>query len=117
MAGRVAGKQKDELFKNCSLVVMPSRFETFGMVALEAMSYGKPMVSFDIEGFQWIPNKCILKVRSFDVKRLGDSINHLLHDQALRDKMSRASINEIKKYSWDIIGEQYKKAFNQILSI
>lgn len=115
LPGRVVGKQKESLLRDCSFVVMPSRFETFGMVALEAMSYGKPMISFAIDGFAWIPKDCILKVRSFDTKALGSNINRLLHDKPLRDRMSRAALNEIKKYSWDTIAIQYKEAINKVI--
>jgi glycosyltransferase involved in cell wall biosynthesis len=116
LVGRVDGKEKDKLLQNASVVVIPSRFETFGIVALEAMAYGKPLVSFAIEGFQWIPKECILKVKPFDTKRLGHAINKVLQDKKLREKMSLASRQEIKQFSWEKIGKEYTNVFTTILN-
>jgi len=47
--GRMEGQEKYELLRNCRFLVMPSRDETFGLAALEAMAVSKPVVAFDID--------------------------------------------------------------------
>ncbi len=47
--GRVDGLRKKELLRTCRFMVMPSREETFGLSALEAMAAKKPVVVFNIE--------------------------------------------------------------------
>ena len=52
MLGRIKGAKKDDAFKKAAFVVMSSRFETFPLVALEALSYNLPIVSFNIGGLK-----------------------------------------------------------------
>jgi len=47
--GRLEGADKNLAIKQCRLLVMPSRQETFGMTALEAMAMQKPVVAYDID--------------------------------------------------------------------
>jgi glycosyltransferase involved in cell wall biosynthesis len=47
--GRMEGQEKYEVLRNCRFLVMPSRDETFGLSALEAMAVSKPVVAFDID--------------------------------------------------------------------
>ncbi len=46
--GKVSGKDKQALIAGCRMMVMPSRQETFGIAALEAMACSKPVVAYDI---------------------------------------------------------------------
>src|SRR5262249_24574702 len=58
LVGRVGGRRKHELLRDCAFVVLPSRFETFSLAALEAMAYGKPVVCFDLPRLAWIRPDC-----------------------------------------------------------
>src|ERR1019366_3750593 len=46
--GQVSGPAKEALLRDCAFLVLPSRYETFGLSALEAMAWGKPVVHFDL---------------------------------------------------------------------
>lgn len=115
LVGKVEGKEKDLLLRNCSLVVLPSRFETFSLVTLEAMSYGKPLVSFAIQGLDWMPYGCAVKVQPFDIKQYADAIQNILEDKSLQKKMSNLSYKASLRYSWKNISDAYEKAFLTIL--
>jgi len=115
LKGRVAGEEKASLLRNCSVFAMSSRFETFGMVALEAMAYGKPLVSFDIEGLQWIPSSCIIRAKSFDAQQYGEALLRVLNDQTLQNDMSSAALQSVQRYSWDTISEEYRVAIAKVL--
>jgi glycosyltransferase involved in cell wall biosynthesis len=115
LVGRVSGTKKDRLFKEASLVVIPSRFETFGTVALEAMAYNIPLIGFNIRGLTWIPANCMIKVKPFDSKKLGEKMLYVLHDKKSRHELSAASKKMIKSYSWNTIAKQYKDIIQAIL--
>ena len=51
--GHVTGVAKARLLRHAAAVIIPSRFETFGLSALEAMSYGRPVVCFDLPRLAW----------------------------------------------------------------
>lgn len=116
LLGKVVGRQKDELLRDCSLVVIPSRYETFSLVALEAMSYGKPIVSFSIRGLDWLPAECVKKVTPFNSKELGESMYTILQNKRLQRNMSLAGKAIVKRYSWRNIVERYKEIILKISS-
>lgn len=114
--GRVEGKKKDELFKNSLFLVMSSRYETFPLVVLEAFAYGLPLLSFDIEGFKWVPKSCSIKVKPLDIKQLADAMVKLSVDKSLNESMGKASREFVKRYSWDTISLQYEDFINSVVS-
>jgi glycosyltransferase involved in cell wall biosynthesis len=116
LVGRIEGERKQSLLENCSLVVMPSRLETFGMVALEAMSYGKPLVTFAIEGLAWIPEHCVIQAAAFDYADLARTMQRVLDTPTLAQQMSKTSVIEAAVYSWDAIAERYSEAFTTVLN-
>jgi glycosyltransferase involved in cell wall biosynthesis len=66
--GWVSGRAKYELLASARIVAVPSRFETFGIVALEALATGTPVVAFDIPCLrEVIPHGCGQRVAPFDV--------------------------------------------------
>ena len=110
-AGKVEGERKDMLFRNTSAIVVPSRFETFSMVVLEAMSYGKPMVGFDINGLKWVPEDCMLKIKPFDSKKFGAAIEQILRDKKLSLNLSLAARKHAGKYTWEETIKKYEEVF------
>lgn len=114
--GRVEGRKKEELFKNSLFLVMPSRYETFPLVVLEAFAYGLPLLSFNIEGFQWVPKSCSVKVKPFDARKLADAMVRLSVDISLNESMGKASREFVKRYSWDTISLQYEDFINSVVS-
>jgi phosphatidyl-myo-inositol alpha-mannosyltransferase len=115
MTGKVVGAEKEQLMRDASVIAIPSRFETFGMVALEAMSYGKPIVSFDIEGLQWVPARSIIRTKAFDAAQFGQNIFRVLIDQNLQKDMTTAALAAVQDYSWDIITKRYRDAISIVL--
>ncbi|HUC19944.1 MAG TPA: glycosyltransferase family 4 protein, partial [Candidatus Polarisedimenticolaceae bacterium] len=115
LTGRVGSVQKAELYQNASVVVVPSRHETFGIVVLEAMSYGKPVVSFDIEGLQWTPRQSVVKAKAFDHHDLAESLYQTLTDKDLRSAMAAASEEAITEYSWDKVAQRYRAVIREVL--
>jgi phosphatidyl-myo-inositol alpha-mannosyltransferase len=115
LIGRVDGEKKENLLKKCSLVAVPSRFETFGVVPLEAMSYGKPVVTFAIEGFEWLPKEAALQVAPFDAKAFGQAMHKILADKELYHKLSLAGVKAAKGYSWEKIVSQFKEVINSVI--
>ena len=67
--GHVTGQQKQELLERSAFVMLPSRHEAFGLAALEGMSYGKPVVHFDLPALRWMDGD--VRVPPFDVGALA----------------------------------------------
>lgn len=113
--GKATGEEKKKLFQDASCVAVPSRFETFGMVALEAMSFGKPLVGFAIDGLQWVPEHSMLKAQPFAVDQLGALLQKVLTDKKAAAQMGVASRKYVKAYAWEAITEKYEQIIRKSL--
>lgn len=107
-AGLVAGKEKEHLLSRCLFAVCPSRFESFGMVALEILAVGKSLICFDVEGFKWIPNELCVKVPPFNTNEFSEKITKLAQNKKLRSKLKTKTRKFARGFDWDTIAKQYE---------
>jgi glycosyltransferase involved in cell wall biosynthesis len=105
-------------YLNSSLFVFSSRFEGFGMVLIEAMACGLPVVSFDCPcGPKDIVrhNEDGLLVPSGDTELLADALHTMISDKSLCQKMAAAAIINAKRFQLDGIAQCWKAFFEDIL--
>lgn len=112
LVGKVNEVEKEFLFRQSAAVILPSRFETFSLVALEALSYGKPLICFDIDGLSWVPANCSLKAPPYDPKIMSQQIINLLVSKQLQDQISLASTQFSKEFTWDTTADRYFQFLN-----
>ncbi len=118
LLGRVSGdKAKKQLFENSFVCVLPSRFETFSMVALEAFASGTPLVAFDIEGLVWIPATAMVKVPPFDATSLARGVTDLWQNKAKWKGLADGGPVFAKRYDWDTIANRYTSLITRIQKV
>ncbi len=91
--GQVSGDDMDDHYRQCSLAVMPSMVpETFGLVGVEAMAFGRPVVAFDAGAIgEWlVDGETGFLVPRGDVQGLANAIARILEDRTLARKMGQA---------------------------
>lgn len=76
--GKVNSSKKEALFKYAKAVIIPSRFETFSLTALESILHQKPIICFAIPQLNWIPVKYAYKITPFKIDKLAHCIDRLL---------------------------------------
>jgi len=99
--GSVADQELASLYRACDVFVLPSvtRQEAFGVVQLEAMAAGKPVVSTDLgTGVGWVNRhgETGYVVPPRDAGALGDAIRALLADPDLRRSMGEAAMRRVR---------------------
>lgn len=97
-------------YEGAELFVLSSRFEGFGLVALEALSYGVPVVSFDCPAgpSEIIENELDgLLVPPEDIELLAVAISNLICNESKRKLMARKALRKRPKFSERVIGSQW----------
>lgn len=92
-------------YEQAAIFCLSSRFEGFGMVLIEAMAFGLPIVSFDCEAgpAEILDGTGSILVKPCDTDLLADGLNELIADIDLRESISIASKDKAKQYQSDQI--------------
>jgi glycosyltransferase involved in cell wall biosynthesis len=115
--GHVSGIQKHAVLSDAAFVVMPSRYETFGISALEAMAYGKPVVHFDLPRLSWIEPGTAVAVPAYDVQALAGVLRELSHDADRRAVLGQAGRVFAEGISWEVVVERYVRLVDDHLDL
>jgi len=94
-------------------VVVPSQYESFGMVALEAMACGTPVVASQVGGLAFLVQDGITgyTVPTSDPRALADRLQTLIKDPDLRDNMGKQAAEFARNFSWQIIAERISSLY------
>ncbi len=101
--GRVSDAQKAQLFRTADVYASPATGgESFGIVLLEAMAAGTPIVCSDIHGYKGVVRRGRegLLVPPREPRELAIAIDRLLRDPALREQMGAAGQERAEQFSW-----------------
>jgi D-inositol-3-phosphate glycosyltransferase len=109
-------------YSAAEVVVVPSFYESFGMVALESMACGTPVIASQVGGLAFLvqDGETGFTVPFDDPEALADKLSYLLDNQELRVKMGMRAAEFARQYAWDVIAhrvsELYATATRQPLS-
>lgn len=120
---RAVGPQPHEVvldaFRRCTVAVVPSLMhEAFGLVALEAMSAGRPVIASNIGGLPDIirDDKDGILVEPADVEALRAALARVLTDSALRSRLRSAAKRRAANFDAGLIVPQVEQAYEEVLA-
>jgi len=92
---------------------MPSHYESFGMVALEAMACGTPVIASDVGGLSHLVRDGItgFHVPNGDHVALASTLARLLQDEVLRRKLGQQAWGWAQNYSWVKVGDRVTEVY------
>ena len=116
--GEVQGQDIPGLISQCEFFLLPSRSEPFGIVLLEAMTFGKAIVATNVGGipeFVTTGQNGIL-VPSCDSDSLASEIEHMLADKELRSRLGVNGLQLVEQqYDYRNLVVRYEQLFENIL--
>ena len=103
-------------YSNSSVLVLPSLVEAFGMVVLEAMACGVPVIVSSEVGAKEVFSNGVegFVVPSRDVGAIKERIRLLYEDNAVRARMSAAAIRCAQGLTWEAYGERIRRFYMAI---
>ncbi|MFL7890650.1 MAG: glycosyltransferase [Anaerolineales bacterium] len=114
-------KDQDTLpyyYSAAEAVVVPSHYESFGMVALESMACGTPVVASQVGGLAYLVQDGVTgyTVPYSDVEALAKRLSDLIRNKPLRDQLGKQAAAVAKDFSWDIIARQIQNCYQGEIS-
>jgi glycosyltransferase involved in cell wall biosynthesis len=118
--GTVLNWDLPQYYSLCDLLVLPStRLEIFGMVLVEAMACGKPVIASNLPGVRTVVDDGIngFLVTPGDIDELAEKMRRLLESQDMRAAFGKEARKKVEaKYDWKEIGGRLEGIYQDIMS-
>lgn len=114
-AGYVSGDRREQLYRDASMLVLPSFDEGFGLPALEAMTIGVPVIAANRGALPEVLGGAGLLVDPEDVDGLAESMARLAQDEALAADCRERGIARSARYSWSASADALLQAYRRAI--
>ncbi len=119
--GSLSRQKTLSLLKSCHVLVHPSLHDSGGMVCMEAMAAGRPVICLDLGGPAiQVTEKTGFKIKAQKpeqaVSDLAEAMIQLVKDRQMSDKMGQAGKQQVSQnYSWKTFGERLNQLYSEIV--
>ena len=116
--GAVAHGDLPKYYAVADIIAIPSHYESFGLVTLEAFASAKPVVASNTGGLASVIKNEIngLLVEPGNVEELTEALNSLLENGYDSKKIAKQALLDVRKYSWDATAYSVFKVYKSMLS-
>jgi len=117
--GKVSEEEKKELMRKCQFLVMPSRFEGWGITGMEANAAGKPVLGTKIKGLSEavLHNETAILVEPENPNKLTVALKKLLDNQEVRMQLGKQGRRWAKQNSWPAVAAKQYKFYESVLEV
>jgi D-inositol-3-phosphate glycosyltransferase len=107
-----------DLYRAADVLLVPSRAESFGLVAAEAQACGTPVVASRTGGLIYVIDDGVtgVLVEGWDPVDYAEAVNRLLDDPDLAAKMADAAMVWARRFSWQATTKRYLELYRGVLS-
>lgn len=113
--GRVSEERKHRLLRDCRLFVFPSTYESYGIAAAEAMSYGKPVIASDVGGLPEVVGEGGVLVPPKNPQQLAVAIEELLDDEGRRHALGKKARERAMGFSWEKVAREMERVYLNVI--
>lgn len=114
LLGVKIGEEKYKILKQSKIFLFPSTYESFGIVALEAMACGLPVVAYDLPEFKYIFPRGIVKVPVGEIQRFASAVVDLLDNGEKYSDLSKNAYEFSKDKDWSSVGAEILNIFQKV---
>lgn len=116
--GRLGDSDLPTYYAAADVCVVPSHYEPFGLVAIEAMASGTPVVASDVGGLQFtvVPEETGLLAPPKDDEAFAVAIDRILSDSQWRNQLGKNARQRVEDmFSWDGVASQLSELYTKLL--
>lgn len=116
--GRLGDETLPIYYAAADVCVVPSHYEPFGLVAIEAMASGTPVVASDVGGLQFtvVPEETGLLAPPKDDVAFAAAIDRILLNSEFRNQLGLAARKRVEnKFSWEGVAQQLSDLYTQVI--
>jgi len=118
MTGKLSDDQKTEFLLKAKIIILPSRFEGWGIVAVEAAACGKPVIGFNIPGLKdaIVDGETGILVEAGNIDKLKKTLVELWNDENRCEKLGRNGRKRAENFKWDKIAAQQEEFYKMVVN-
>ncbi len=113
----VTPESDDELatyYQRCQFLAMPSLYEGFGLPIVEALSFGKPVITSSVSAMPEVAGDAGLLVDPYSVADIAAALTRMATDHPLRDVLASRARKQAAQFSWDATAHQTLKVLHRV---
>ena len=103
-------------FDMAKVFVFPSLYEGFGLPPLEAMAHGTPVVASNTSSLPEVVGNAAVMVNPENVFEISRALQRVLTDQALRERMKAAGLEQVQRFSWESSVRRMIDVYGQVVA-
>jgi glycosyltransferase involved in cell wall biosynthesis len=103
-------------FDMAKVFVFPSLYEGFGLPPLEAMAHGTPVVASNTSSLPEVVGNAAVMVNPENVFEISRALQRVLTDQALRERMKAAGLEQAQRFSWETSVRRMIEVYAEVVS-
>lgn len=107
----VDDEDKPALYQGAEVFLFPSLYEGFGIPVVEAMASRTPVITSNSSSLPEVAGEAAIMTDPLDYRKISKSIEVILNDEQLREKMINEGIKQANKFSWDSSAEKLKNIY------
>lgn len=114
--GRISDDEVRKIYQKSKICLLATEKEGWGLVAMEAQSFGSPVVAFDVPGIKdsVVDGKTGILVRFGDIAAMKDALKRITSDENLLRELSSACIRRSKEYDWELCYDDFRNELQKL---
>ena len=114
--GIVNDERLIDLYQHAAVFVFPSRYEGFGLPALEAMACGCPVICSNAASLPEVAGEAALLRDPDDVEGFAEDMKHVLMDGGLRQRLRERGLSQAAKFPWSRTARETVAVYRHVLT-